>query len=108
MKVLTTAQEFQDFKDSKSAVLFYFSTRNCNVCKVLKPKLIEFINENFPQISMAYIDVEMVQDLSAQLNIFSVPTILVYIEGKEFFRKSRNFSLAELYNELERPYSLYF
>jgi hypothetical protein len=37
-----------------------------------------------------------------------VPTILVFIEGKEFIRKSRNIGIEELGDLIARPYTLLF
>ena len=100
--------EYDEFIESNRAALFYFSTPQCNVCKILKPKVQELLNEKFPKIKMAYVDCETMKEVAAQNRIFAVPTILVFIDGKEFLRKSRNISLLEFSDELERPYSLYF
>ncbi len=93
---------------SNSAALIYYSTPECNVCKVLKPKTLEFINKNFPLIKPAYVDCEKSKELAAQNSVFTVPVIIVYFEGKEFVRKTRNFNFSELYEELNRTYSLLF
>jgi thioredoxin 1 len=70
--------------------------------------LSEFINDNFPEIKTGFVDVEALPELAAQNNIFSVPTITVLFDNKEFLRKSRNINLTELHAEIQRPYSLYF
>lgn len=100
-----TVDEFNKLVSSEEAVVIYFSTPGCNVCKVLKPKLIELLQNKFPIFSFAYVDCEKAKELAAQNSIFSVPTILFFIQGKELFRKSRNINLTELEFELERPYS---
>lgn len=105
IKDIFTIEEFNDFIASKEATVVYFSTQECNVCKVLKPKLIEMLKEKFPLFSFAYVDCNLSKNLSAQNSIFSVPTIIFYIQGKELFRKSRNINLKELEFELQRPYS---
>ncbi len=105
---LKTEKEFEDFIESNGASLVYFSTPQCNVCKVLKPKVNEFISEEFEKIQMAYVDCELLKEVAAQNRIFAVPTILVFFDGKEFFRKSRNISISEFRTELERPYSMFF
>lgn len=107
-KDLFNVDEFENFIKSNPAALVYFSTPGCNVCKVLKPKTLEFIGENFPLIKPAYVDCEKSKELAAQNNIFTVPVVVIYFEGKEFVRKARNFSFAELYEELNRAYSLLF
>ena len=108
MKDITSKIQFDDFISNNEAVLVYFSTPQCNVCKVLKPKLAELIESEFPNIKMGYINSEALPEIAAQLRIFTVPTIIVLLDGKEFLRKSRNISLSEFQKEIERPYSMYF
>lgn len=104
-KDIFTIDEFNNFINTNRAAVVYFSTPDCNVCKVLKPKLIELFETKFPSFSFAYVDCNNAKELSAQNYIFSVPTVLFFIEGKELFRKSRNINLNELELELERPYT---
>ena len=103
-----TSAEFNSFISSNKAAAIYFSTPDCNVCKVLKPKLIEMLAQDFPLINFSYVNCEEAKELAAQQNIFSVPTILFFFEGKEFIRKARYVNLDELKNELERIYSMIF
>lgn len=107
-KNLSQIDELNGFIKSNSAVLIYFSTPGCNVCKVLKPKILEFINENFSLIKPAYVDCEKAEELAAQNRVFTVPVIIIFFESKEFIRKARNLNLNELKSELSRPYSLLF
>ncbi len=66
------------------------------------------LDQNFPLINFAYVNCEMSKELAAQQNIFSVPTILFFFEGKEFIRKARYVNLDELEDELNRIYSMIF
>jgi thioredoxin-like negative regulator of GroEL len=93
---------------SNKAVCFYLSTTECNVCKVLKPKVIEMIESDFPKMSFIYVDLNEAKEISGQLSVFSVPTILVYFEDKETIRVSRNVHLEELREQIERYYKLIF
>ncbi len=92
----------------KDAVLIYFSAPGCNVCKVLKPKLAELLTEKFPKIQRLYVDIEKSPLIAGQFTVFSIPTILIFFEGKEFIRESRNIGLNQLNTTLGRPYSLLF
>lgn len=103
---LFTPADFQSFVSSNRAAAIYFSTPDCNVCKVLKPKLIEMLAQNFPLINFSYVDCEKSKELAAQQSIFSVPTILFFFEGKEYIRKARFVNLDELQSELERIFLL--
>ncbi len=100
--------QYQDIINSSDAVLFYFSHERCNVCKVLKPKIVELIEHEFPKIKIFYCDTVKTPEIAAQNSIFAVPTILVYFAGRESLRKSRNIGLDELKRELERHYKLIF
>lgn len=102
---------FEDFialKEKEDALLCYFSTEACNVCKVLKPKVEELIENEFPKIKLAYIKSDKLPEVAAQNQIFTAPTIVIYFGGREYIRKSRNIGIQELYNEIDRPYSMMF
>lgn len=104
-------QSFEDFlqmKEQEPALLAYFSTEACNVCKVLKPKIDDLIQAEFPKIKLAYIKSDKLPDVAAQNQVFAAPTLLVFFEGREFIRKSRNIGVGELQREIDRPYSMIF
>ena len=105
---LYTLEEIDHAIAGNEAVLFYFSSETCNVCKVLRPKVAELMEEEFPLFRLYYINIEQSPLLAGQYRIFSIPTLLIYLDGKEFFRKSRNIGISELTEEIHRPYSLMF
>jgi thiol-disulfide isomerase/thioredoxin len=100
--------EFNRFLAENPAVLVYFSTVECNVCKVLKPKVETLFSAEFPEFKLCYVETNLQPEVAAQNRIFAVPTIVIYFEGKEFVRKSRSFGIDELKNEVYRPYSILF
>ncbi|MFZ2322843.1 MAG: thioredoxin family protein [Ignavibacteriaceae bacterium] len=100
--------DFQEYTKKHQAVCFYLSTPECNVCKVLKPKVIEMIENDFSRISFYYVDLNEAKEISGQLSVFSVPTILVYFEGRETIRVSRNVHLEELRGQINRYYQMIF
>jgi thioredoxin 1 len=99
---------FFEYTNTNKAICFYLSTPECNVCKVLKPKVIEMIESDFKEINFCYVDLNEAKEISGQLSVFSVPTILVYFEGKETIRVSRNVHLEELREQIERYYKIIF
>src|SRR5665647_44689 len=107
--MFTEIQSFEEFlklKNEEPALLAYFSTEACNVCKVLKPKVAELIQSEFPKIKLIYIKTDKLPEVAAQNQVFAAPTILVFFEGWEYFRKSRNIGICELQKEIDRPYSM--
>ncbi|MEA1898346.1 MAG: thioredoxin family protein [Bacteroidota bacterium] len=100
--------EYLEISNNAPASLFYFSHDDCNVCKVLKPKVHELLQEKYPKIPMYYVNIHKSSKISGQRSIFAVPTILVYMDSQEIIRKSRNIGLAELDELIAKPYSLLF
>ncbi len=105
---LDSLDKFQETINNNEAVLVYFSHEQCNVCKVLKPKVKTMLDKNFPKIKMYYADTVLYPEIAAQNSIFTVPTIAIYFDSKEFLRLSRNVSIKELQEKIERPYELMF
>ena len=104
----TNIIELKNLLDGNPAVLVYFSTDDCSVCKVLKPKVEQLIVSNFPQIKGVYINVNQAPELAAEYAVFTVPTVLIFLESRELLRKSRSFGISQLYDEIKRPYQLMF
>jgi len=94
--------------DTEKGVLLYFSSDSCSVCKVLKPKVAELLSAKFPLMLSHYVDTEKSPVISGQFRVFTIPTILIFFEGKEQVRYSRNISMHQLEASLERPYQLIF
>ena len=88
------------------AVMLYFSAPTCNVCHALKPKLLDTIEKNFDKFEIVSIDTSVEQDVAAQFGVFAIPTVLVFLDGKEFLRKSRHMSVDEVVREIKRPYDI--
>jgi len=105
---LNSLSDFLSAVDTQQALLLYFSNEDCSICKVLKPKVMEFISQRFPKIKMYYIDIRKTPEIAGQNFVFAVPTILVYFSQRELFRLSQNFGLAELEDRIQKPYLLSF
>lgn len=99
---LISNEELIDFIRNNETAAVYFSTPECNVCKVLKPKIMSFLQEDFPKFVFAYINCDENKIAAAQNSVFTVPTLLFFVDGIEVLRKSRNISLTELSDELNR------
>lgn len=104
---ISLSEEFLTLKE-EPALLAYFSTETCSVCKVLKPKVEELILTKFPNIKLAYIKSDEQPEIAAQHSVFTAPTLLVFFDGREYIRKSRNIGISELEQEIARLYSMLF
>jgi thioredoxin-like negative regulator of GroEL len=101
-----TLDELQTIIQNEVGVLLYFSGENCNVCHALRPKFKEAFDSHFPAVRQLYLDAHENPDIAAHFQVFSVPTMIVFLDGREFAREGRNVSLNRLISQLERPYSI--
>lgn len=101
-----TLEELQQTIREEVGVLLYFSGENCNVCHALRPKFKEVFDKEFTQLEQIYLDAHEHAEISAHFQVFSVPTMLVFMDGREFAREGRSVSLHQLTQKLTRPYSM--
>jgi len=99
-------EEIQNIIKSEVGVLLYFSGENCNVCHALRPKFKELFEKEFPKIKQIYLDAHENPQISANFQVFSVPTMLVFLDGREFIREGRAVSIYQLQQKLQRPYDI--
>jgi thioredoxin-like negative regulator of GroEL len=106
--ILNSIEEFENIKNSQKAFVLYITDGTCHVGENIAPKLEKLIADHFPKLKMYNSYTSNTPEISAQLSIFTVPTLLVYFDGKLYIQKSRTFSLQELAIEIERYYNLLF
>ncbi|RUM75047.1 MAG: thioredoxin [Sulfurovum sp.] len=87
-------------------VLLYFLGEHCNVCHALRPKFKELFDTQFPLIKQIYLDAHENPEISAHFQVFSVPTMIVFLDGREFAREGRAVSLHKLSEQISRPYAI--
>ena len=103
---MQTIEDIKKIIEENLAVIVYFSAPTCNVCHALKPKLLEAIENNFKKFEVVSVDVSVDQETAAHFSVFSIPTVLVFLDGREFLRKSRHMSVDEVIREIKRPYDI--
>jgi thioredoxin-like negative regulator of GroEL len=106
--IYNSIEDFNTFLKTNSAALVYFSTNSCSVGEALEPKVKNLIATKFPEIKFISVDLNSNAAIAANFNAFVEPTILVFFEGKETIRRSRNISILELEAIIKRPYKLIF
>lgn len=106
MKQAQNLHQVQNSINTGNPVLIYFSGENCSVCKVLKPKIEEEISKNFPLFDLLEVQTDIHKEITSHFTVFSIPTMLVFFDKKEFFRRGRNMSVSMLMEEIKRPYNL--
>lgn len=108
MSTPQTIESIDTIIKTKPAVMLYFSAPTCNVCHALKPKLLEALDADFKEVEVISIDISQTQDIPAHFGVFAIPTVLIFLDGREFIRKSRHMSVEAVMSELSRPYEMMF
>jgi len=98
--------DIQNMIENEMGVMLYFWGEHCNVCHALQPKLFKSFEENFPAIKPITIDVAEHANIAAHFGVFSIPTAIIFLDGKEFARVSRNVSIPALISQIQRPYEI--
>ena len=101
MKTIKNYDEFLEIINNEMIVVIA-KTKMCVVCKPLSEKLRIFM-EDYPSIPAYEVYLEDVELFQGQHLVFTVPTILVFSEGKEILRESRFID----FSKIERLFNLY-
>lgn len=102
-----TINDINDTIKNNSLVILYFYGNSCGVCTVVK-EMLEKELINYPKIKFVKIYCEDNIETFASFDIFTLPVILFYIDGKEYLREARNISVLNLMEDINRLYSIYF
>jgi len=103
-----TISDFENLCTSHPALMLYFYSDTCGVCKTLWPKLEVMVREEFAEIRLLKVNAIESQELAGQLRMLSVPGIMLFMEGQEIFRANGMISIDELHDRIARPYGMMF
>lgn len=105
MKVLNSFDGIDRFIKENKVAMLYFSSDNCNVCVGLLPK-IEELMKKYRKIVYAKVEIDELQSVVGKYSIFTLPAIILFIDGKEMIREARFISIIELEEKILRFYDL--
>ena len=103
---MNTIENIEQTIQENVAVMVYFSAPTCNVCHALKPKLLQELDKNFPVFKVESVDISVEDDIAPHFGVYAIPTVLIFLDTKEFVRKSRHMSVSEVMDEIKRPYEI--
>jgi thioredoxin 1 len=81
-------------------VVVDFNAQWCSPCKMQSPILKEVANELGDRIKVIKIDVDQNSEIAGRYNIQSVPTLIMFKNGKQIWRQSGVVIKNQLYNIL--------
>jgi len=86
---------------SSKITIVDFYAEWCAPCKIMKPYLEEMERDMSATINILRIDADKNQDLSKELNVDALPTILIYKNGKLKWRNVGFISKEDLLNRIK-------
>lgn len=96
--------DFKNLISSDKPVLIDFFATWCGPCKMMHPILEELKSKVGDKVKIVKIDVDQHQDIASQYMIQSVPTLMIFKDGKQLWREAGVHSAADLEKELEKYY----
>jgi len=106
MKLGTPIENPEESIHTCEMVLLYFGGESCNVCRDMFPKLEKMLSL-YPKIKLLKAEPEILPKLAADYQVFSVPAIILWIQGKVTVREAGIISLNLLETRIARYYHLF-
>ena len=100
MELKLNSENFKkEVLNSEQPVLVDFYADWCGPCKMMSPVVEELARELQGKAKVGKINVDENQDLAMEYNVMSIPTLIIFKEGKEFKRFVGVRNKNELLNE---------
>ena len=100
---LSSLDMVEAFLEKYKLSFLYVSRPECSVCYAILPKLRELL-EHYPQIYLGHVNANQVEAVAGKYSIFAVPTMLLIIEQKEYFRADRFVRFDDLHEQIKQIY----
>ena len=101
MTHLTNIKDIEQAMSDNRLCLFFVKAPDCGVCNVMLDK-IQRLAYKFPSVSSFYTDIREEPLIASRFLVFSGPTVLLLMEGKEVYRGSGFINLEELEQIINR------
>ena len=82
MKTINNLEEFEQLTNQENMIIIYFYTKWCPDCFAVKPFLPRLESE-FSTVEFYQMDRDIDIELARHLNIFGIPSFLMYQNGDE-------------------------
>lgn len=105
MTELTSLDNVKQFIANNQLSFLYISRTDCGVCHALLPQVEELL-KNFPKIKLGHINADHLEEVAGQFSIFTVPSLLMFVDGKEYIREARFVHMHSLEDQINKIYHM--
>ena len=95
MEHLTNIHDIKQTVKDNRLCLFYIKAPDCGVCNVMLDK-VERLVDSHTSLCSFYTDIREEPLIAGRFLVYSGPTVLLLMEGKEIYRASQFINLEEL------------
>ena len=95
MEHLTNIQDIEQTMKDNRLCLFYIKAPDCGVCNVMLDK-VERLADSYTSLCSFYTDIREEPLIAGRFLVYSGPTVVLLMEGKEIYRASQFINLEEL------------
>ena len=95
MEHQTNIQDIEQTVKDNRLCLFYIKSPDCGVCNVMLDK-VERLADSYTSLCSFYTDIREEPLIAGRFLVYSGPTVLLLMEGKEIYRASQFINLEEL------------
>ena len=81
-------EKFNELIQSAKPVLVDFYAEWCGPCQRMKPTLLDVAERLGNEVKIIQVDIDKEQKLSERFRIQSVPTLIIFKNGKQLWRQS--------------------
>lgn len=103
MTEISSIEMFEQFIKNHRFSFIFLSRDECSVCHALLPQVKALLLQ-FPDIHLGHIDAGVVEEIAGKLMIFTVPVLLLFVDGKEYIREARFVHMQMLEEKISRIY----
>ncbi|MCB2305121.1 thioredoxin family protein [Clostridium estertheticum] len=101
MKNLNSIDDIKDFIKENKFVMLYFSSDGCSVCDDVLPRVEELLKKQIKVVS-GHVEIQNIPSVASVFGIFTIPSVIIFLEGKEIVRQARYINFLELKEKIQR------
>ncbi|MGM8211345.1 thioredoxin family protein [Virgibacillus sp. W0430] len=102
-KQLSSLEKVEKFISDHTLAFLYISKPNCSVCHGLLPQ-VQNLLKKYPDIQTAQVNTAELEAIAGRFSIFTVPVLLLFVEGKEYIREARIVHMQQLEERIDKIY----